>query len=124
MKKLWILTAAAALSAATAAPQFARADRPAYERYDRYDRYPHYRDFDEDIDMRDVPRDVRETLNRERRGRRVESVQYVHRDGKFFYRFRIDDPHPRDRDLSIRIAPDGRVLSVEEAERYDHRYRR
>jgi len=128
MKATWMITAAAALAVASVSPRFVQADpyRQPAQRYDRDDRYrhDHYRDFDENIDIRDVPRDVMRSIDRERRGRRIESVQYVHRDGKFFYRFRIDDPHPRDRDTSIRITPDGRILSVEEAEQYDHSYRR
>jgi len=130
-----MITAASGLALTTISPKFVQADpRPPVVRYDHDDRYrndhddryrsDHYRDFDENIDIRDVPRDVMRSVDRERRGRRIESVQYVHRDGKFFYRFRIDDPHPRDRDMSIRITPDGKILSVEEAERYDHSYRR
>lgn len=127
MKATWMMTAASAMAVAMISPKFVQADpRPPVVRYDHDDRYrsDHYRDFDENIDMRDVPREVRRAVDRERRDRRIESVQYVHRDGKFFYRFRIDDPHPRDRDMSIRVAPDGRILSVEDAERYDHSYRR
>jgi len=134
MKATWMITAASALAVASVSPRFVQADpyrAPAIrfdhdDRYDRDDRYrhDHYRDFDENIDIRDVPREVLRAVDHERRDRRIESVQYVHRDGKFFYRFRIDDPHPRDRDMSIRVSPDGRILSVEEAERYDHSYRR
>jgi len=128
MKTSWIITAASAMAVAGISPQVVKADpyRPPVVRYDhdRDYRYSHYRDFDEDIDIRDVPWEVMRTVDRERRGRRIEAVQYVHRDGKFFYRFRIDDPHPRDRDMSIRVTPDGRILSIEEAERYDPRYRR
>jgi len=123
MKAKWIITAASAMAVASVAPQFVHADpyRHPVVRYDRFDRH---RDFDEDISIREVPGDVMRTVDRERHGRRIEAVQYVHRDDKFFYRFRIDDPHPRDRDMSIRVAPDGRLLSVEEAERYDPRYHR
>jgi hypothetical protein len=135
MKVSWILTAASAMAVASVSPRFVQADsRPPVVRYDHNDRYRddhrpdynrnHYRDFDENIDIRDVPRDVMRTVEHERRGRRIESVQYVHRDGKFFYRFRIDDPHPRDRDVNIRVAPGGRLLSIQEAEQYDHSYRR
>jgi hypothetical protein len=130
MKASWIISAAVALGTPAVIPTVAHADPDRSDRYDRNDhrdrdyRDRHYRDFDEDIDMRDVPRDVRETARRESRGRRIESVQYVHRDGKFFYRFRIDDPGWRDRDTNIRVAPGGRLLSVEEAGRYDPDWRK
>jgi hypothetical protein len=62
------------------------------------------------------------TVDCERRGRRIEAVQFVRRDGKEFYRFRIDDPSWRDRDVNIRVQPGGRLLSIEEAQNWDVRY--
>jgi hypothetical protein len=84
------------------------------------------RDFDENIDLRDVPRYVLVTLHVEFRGRLVGEVQYVHRDGKFFYRFQVDTGGRRDADASVRIGENGRLLSVEEAAACDpghHDYR-
>jgi len=80
-------------------------------RYERSDRWG--RDFDYNISLREVPRRVLDTLADVSRGRPVESIQYVRRDGRTFYRFRVDRRH--DTDLSFRISPDGRVLSVQEA---------
>jgi hypothetical protein len=76
------------------------------------------RDFDIDVRLCDVPRDVIETANCERHGRPIEAVQYVRRDGKLFYRFRIDneDRHGRDDDFNIRVSPGGRLLSIADAE--------
>ncbi len=108
----WIAAAALALGTSALLPSSSRAD-------DRYDRWRdthsdrNERNVDYDIPMKDVPPRVRETLNAERRGREIESVQFVRRDGKEFYRFRIDRKHSAD--LSIRISPDGRLLSIEEA---------
>jgi hypothetical protein len=80
------------------------------------------RDFDTEVSLRDVPRAVLDTADCERHGRRIESVQYVRRDGKLFYRVRLDDPSPRDRDMNLRIQPGGRLLSIQEAESCDPGY--
>ena len=76
------------------------------------------RDFDVDVSIRDVPLRVLDTVDAERNGRRIEAIQYVRRDGKLFYRFRIDhhDWHGRDDDFNIRVSPDGRLLSIADAE--------
>jgi hypothetical protein len=151
MKLRWIATAALALTVSAALPTVAQADdyrgrdryedarhRDRYERDRGYDRLDHHRhdhdrghvryqrEFDVDIPLREVPRNVMETANYERRGYRIEAVQHVFRDGKFFYRFRIDDPGRRDRDMNIRIAANGRLLTVEEAGdvRYVHHHHR
>lgn len=129
MKLKWITAAALAMGVSSAIPSVASADnwRDRYDsRYERLDhddwRHERVRDFDRDISLRDVPGRVMDTIDHERRGRAIEEVQFVHRDGKFFYRFRIDDPGRHDRDLSIRVAEDGGLLSVEEAARYDRGY--
>jgi hypothetical protein len=123
MKASWILSAAVAMGVSSLAPGVVRAD-PWQHQSTRYDRFDTRHDFDENVEMKEVPKEVRETINRERHDRRIESIQYVHREGKLFYRFRIDDPHPRDKDMSIRVAPDGRLLSVEEAQKWDDKYRK
>lgn len=148
MKLAWIGSAALALGVSAAIPSFASADwrrddrsheryehdRRDYDRrdYDRrdYDRrderrdFDHdrfderYRDFDSDISLRDVPRNVMDTFNCEIHGR-IESVQYVHRDGKYFYRFEVDGDRRYQGDASVRIGANGRLLSVEEAAQWD-----
>jgi hypothetical protein len=134
MKLHWLASAALALGVASVVPSFAKADdwrhdRDRYEydhrddwRRDRYedrrdDHRRYERDFDVDVPVREVPRAAFEVANYERRGRRIEAVQYVFRDGKYFYRFRIDDPGWRDRDVNIRVTPGGRLLTIEEAGR-------
>ncbi|HYE19441.1 MAG TPA: hypothetical protein VEA69_13405 [Tepidisphaeraceae bacterium] len=81
------------------------------------------RDVDYNISMSEVPYRVRETLDRElgRLQRRVEQVWFVRRDGKEFYRFQVD--RRGNDDLSFRISPDGRLLSVQEVnDRFERRY--
>ncbi|HSI32103.1 MAG TPA: hypothetical protein VK986_00820 [Tepidisphaeraceae bacterium] len=120
MKRL-LTTAVAALTLGSAAlmTPSASADWRYGNRYDnRYDhRHDHYRpvyqSFDYNVSMNDVPWRVRETLRDVVRGRGIEAVQYVSRDGKLFYRFRVDRRYGPD--LNYRISPDGRLLSVEQA---------
>jgi hypothetical protein len=61
---------------------------------------------------------VLNTLNCEVHGR-IGEVQYVHRDGKFFYRFQVDSDGRRGADASVRIGENGRLLSVEEVAQCD-----
>ncbi|HEY7118469.1 MAG TPA: hypothetical protein VH475_17905 [Tepidisphaeraceae bacterium] len=135
MNLKWITSSVVALGLTAAIPSFARADvRRDWHDNDRYhDRYDHdrdvnrvdvryERDFDTDVNIRDVPRVVLDTVDRERHGRRIEAVQYVLRDGKYFYRFRIDDPGRRDIDMNLRVNPGGRLLSIEEAQQCDPGY--
>src|SRR4051812_7983965 len=120
-------SAALALGVMSAIPSFARADhrdyrddRREYREYRDYDqrdyrddRRYYTRDFDVDVPLSRVPREALWMVEHEARGRRIESVQYVSRDGKVFYRFRIDDPGRFDRDVNIRVQPGGRLLSIE-----------
>ena len=146
MNKLRLIgSAALALGLVSVVPSFASADDRRWDRdrdyrsrevrYDRdyrdyrdhrgHDHGRHYhRDFDVDVPLSRVPRDVLRTVDCETRGRRIESVQYVSRDGKLFYRFRIDDPGRYDRDVNIRVQPGGRLLSIEEAQNWDVHYYR
>jgi hypothetical protein len=140
----FIGSAALALGLMSAIPSFAKADgrydrdRREYRDYrdrdyrdyrdrdyrdDRRDDRRYYtREFDVDVPLSRVPRQALRTAEIESRGRRIESVQYVSRDGKLFYRFRIDDPGRFDRDVNIRVQPGGRLLSIEEAEQWDLHY--
>ena len=131
----FIGSAALALGLMSAVPSFAKADnrydrdRREYRDYrdrdyrDYHDDRRYYtRDFDVDVPLSRVPREAIRTAECEARGRRIESVQYVSRDGKVFYRFRIDDPGRYDRDVNIRVQPGGRLLSIEEAQNWDVRY--
>ncbi|MDB5319900.1 MAG: hypothetical protein JWN40_1531 [Phycisphaerales bacterium] len=146
MKLAWIGSAALALGVSAMVPSFASADswrrdnrdngrvqvRIERDRVDHYrdngrydDRFRNderFRDFDRDISLRDVPRNVLDTLNCEVHGR-VGEVQYVHRDGKFFYRFQVDSDGRRGADASVRIGENGRLLSVEEAAQCDVGFR-
>ena len=139
MKLAWIGSAALALGVSAAIPSFASADSWRHDDHDRYDRrdrvevrrvevrhIPEVRvriddrayDFDRDISLRDVPGNVLNTLNCEVHGR-IGEVQYVHRDGKFFYRFQVDSDGRRGADASVRIGENGRLLSVEEVAQCD-----
>src|ERR1043166_6427150 len=122
MKFAWIGSAALALGVSAAIPSMTQAapwrdrddvryreDARYRDRYDHRDRdYRDYRandrddcrDFDVEVSLRDVPGAVLATADCERHGNRIESVQYVRRDGKLFYRLRIDDPGWRDRDVN------------------------
>jgi hypothetical protein len=146
MNKIRLIgSAALALGLMSAVPSFAKADsrydrdwrdRREYRDRDyrdrdyrdrdyrdyRDDRRVYARDFDVDVPLARVPREALRTAELEARGRRIESVQYVGRDGKLFYRFRIDDPGRYDRDVNIRVQPGGRLLSIEEAEQWDVRF--
>ena len=139
MKLAWIGSAALALGVSAAIPTFASADSwhrdngrvqvrvervrvdhdRDYRGYDdRFRDDERFRDFDRDISLRDVPRNVLDTLNCEVHGR-IGEVQYVHRDGKFFYRFQVDSDGRRGADASVRIGENGRLLSVEEIAQCD-----
>lgn len=135
MKLAWIGSAVLALGVSAAVPGFAHADSWRHDDrgHDRYEQdrreherrdYDHARyeprviDFDRDISLREVPRNVMETVNCEVHGR-IEGVQYVHRDGKFFYRFEVDGDRYRGADASVRIGANGRLLSVEEIAQCD-----
>jgi hypothetical protein len=136
MKLAWISSAALALGVSVAVPSMAHADnnwrhdngrdrvrieRPRVEvrRDVRIRVDDRVRDFDDTIRLNNVPRNVLDTLHDEFHGRIVGEVQYVHRDGKFFYRFQVDTGGRRDADASVRIGENGRLLSVEEAAQCD-----
>src|SRR6266478_3971647 len=58
-----------------------------------------------------VPRRVREVLDRERGRHEVKQIVFVRRDNREFYRCVIDT---KGDDLAIRINPVGKLLSVED----------
>ena len=142
MKLRWMTSAALALGVVSVIPTFAKADDWRHDRdyRDRNDRYENVRrddwrrdrvedrrdgyrrverEFDVDVPLREVSRAALDVADYERHGRRIEAVQYVFRDGKYFYRFRIDDPGRYDRDVNIRVTPGGRLLTIEEAAQCD-----
>jgi len=61
----------------------------------------------------ELPRDVKETLDRERRGREVKQIFHVKRGNWDYYRAIIDT---RGDDLAVRISESGKVLAREEVE--------
>ena len=63
-------------------------------------------DCDEQVSLNSVPSCVLNTLDHQFGGR-IETVQFVRRDGQSFYRFRVDG---RRGDLDVRIALDGCFL--------------
>jgi hypothetical protein len=65
-------------------------------------------DCDQPVSLNTVPGCVLNTLDRQCAGR-VETVQFVRRDGQTFYRFRVD---ARRGDLDVRIALDGNLLGI------------
>jgi hypothetical protein len=65
-------------------------------------------DCDQPVSLNTVPGCVLNTLDRQAAGR-VETVQFVRRDGQTFYRFRVDARHG---DLDVRIALDGDLLGI------------
>jgi len=120
-KMNWIAAAALTLGASTFVGSPAMADGRDYRDWSRdrdYRRYDHDgrygRDVDREISLTEVPREVRRTMDREigRLQRRIEHVWFVRRDGKEFYRVQVD--RRGNDDLSFRISPDGRLLSVQE----------
>jgi len=64
---------------------------------------------DRNVALCDVPACVLDTANRSRQGP-IESVQYVFRDGREFYRFIVDS---YGHNLDMRVGLDGRLLSIE-----------
>lgn len=64
---------------------------------------------DEYIALRDVPGCVVDSVVNQRFGP-INSVEFVRRDDRTFYRFIVDG---RDGRLDVRVGQDGRVLSVE-----------
>jgi hypothetical protein len=63
--------------------------------------------------LKELPWNVREALDHERKGRDVKEIIYVRRGGYTFYRAIIDT---RGDDLAVRISDSGRVLSREEVD--------
>jgi hypothetical protein len=61
----------------------------------------------------DLPWEVHQTLDRERRGRGVKQILYVRRGNYTFYRCIIDT---KGDDVAIRISDNGRILSREEVD--------
>ncbi|HSI34085.1 MAG: hypothetical protein ACAI43_27030 [Phycisphaerae bacterium] len=62
---------------------------------------------------RDLPREVRDALDRARGGREVKQVWFVRRDNREFYRCIVEQ---RGDDVAFRIGPSGKLLSIDEVE--------
>jgi len=97
MRKSWILSAVLSAAVAGVAPSAFAADRS--------------RDSEAQIKYDRVPREIRETLDRERRNHDIKRIDWVRRDDRVFYRAIIDE---KGDDLVIRISEGGRVLSRED----------
>jgi hypothetical protein len=91
--KKWILSAAIALGAAG----FSTGGAVAAPR-----------DRDENTRMADLPRDVRESIDRERGSRDIKALQHVVRNGDEFYRVTLDDRGGKNR--VYRFSPGGKLL--------------
>lgn len=91
--KRWILSAAIAMGAASFAPSATFAAP---------------RDRDESVRMAELPRDVRQAIDKERGSREIKSIQHVVRDGNEFYRVTIEERGGKDR--MYRFNENGKLL--------------
>jgi len=94
--KNWILSAAIALGAAGFSTGNAALAAPRD------------RDRDENTRMNDLPRDVRESIDRERGNRDIKALQHVVRNGDEFYRVTLDERGNKDR--VYRFSTNGKLL--------------
>lgn len=62
---------------------------------------------------RDLPREVRDALDRARGGREVKQIWFVRRDNREFYRCIVEQ---RGDDVAFRFGPSGKILSIDEVE--------
>ena len=69
------------------------------------------RDYDEQVKYNELPKPVRETIDKER-GKHEATYQHVMREGKEFYRAVIDT---KGNDKVIRVQPGGNLLTEQEA---------
>lgn len=68
-------------------------------------------DYDDQIKYKDLPDPVKATVDKERGKRDIVKLWHVRRDGREFYRAQIDT---KGEDTSIRISPEGNVISAAE----------
>jgi hypothetical protein len=94
--KTWLLSAVMAAGVAGLAPSFAVAADKDREEWVKYE---------------DVPRPVKEALDRERKNHEIKRIDHVFRDGREFYRATIDT---KGSDTVIRLSESGKLLSSEE----------
>ncbi len=105
-KSIWILSLAIAGGALAVSPMAALAkDRPAEPAK------ADAPDVEKQVKYASLPKEVKETLDKERDNHEVKSIFRVERDGKVFYRATIDT---RGADTQIRIAEGGKLLSEAE----------
>src|SRR5436190_511841 len=65
------------------------------------------RDREEEVRMADIPREARDTIDKERGRNDVKAVYEVRREGRTFYRAIIDD---RNGDRMLRVSENGKLL--------------
>jgi len=92
----WLLSAAIAMGAAGFGTSAA---------------YAAPRDREEEVRMADIPRSVRETIDKERGNREIKHIEHVFRDGNEWYRATITQRGNKDQ--VIRVAEGGKLLSEE-----------
>jgi len=90
--KRWILSAAIALGAASFTPAAFAAPR----------------DRDENVRMAELPRDLRQAIDKERGSKDIKAIQHVVRDGNEFYRVTLDERGGKDR--VYRFSENGKLL--------------
>jgi hypothetical protein len=69
------------------------------------------REFDEQIRYADLPRPVKETVDRERKNHEIKTFWHVRREGKEFYRVVIDT---KGEDKVIRMKPGGDLMTEQD----------
>lgn len=125
MRMRWMTSSALALAVSSAVPALANAaggldlgaGRPAAVRVDRDEWHEHERerrDFQEAAEVKELPERVRETIDHERNGRKIVSAERIRRGEERFYRIHLEGHHKKD--LTLRVAPDGKLLDMEKDE--------
>ena len=103
MKKTWIVAGALAFGVVGTLPSYTEAQSARTLRE---------RDMDEQIKYSDLPKDVKEAVDKERGRYELAALYHVKRDGKEFYRAVIDT---KGTDKVVRFKPGGELLSEQEA---------
>src|SRR5215218_5503432 len=91
--KRWILSAAIVIGGASFAPSASFAAP---------------RDRDESVRMNELPRDLRQAIDKERGNKEIKAIQHVVRDGNEFYRVTIEERGGKDR--MYRFSENGKLL--------------
>ena len=109
MNLKWTTASLFALSASAYFSGAARADRYRIEEPPPVVRVAP--DVDVEVRLRDVPPPVMNTVESIRHGRDIRWARYVSHEGRPFFVLRLERRHKED--LTVRIAPDGALLSVD-----------